>query len=52
MTKMNAKERLQKAMESGDRKELDKCVSDAYEDTDMAIAILDILLPVPTEEEE
>lgn len=52
MSLEEAKKELERLMESGDRKELEKFIERSYEDTDEAIAILDVLIPDATEREE
>ena len=49
MSLEEAKKELEKVMESGDRKELDKFIKRSYKESELAIAILDVLIPDATE---
>jgi len=49
MSLEEAKKELERIMESGNKAELRKFVKRSYEDTDKAIAILDVLIPDATE---
>lgn len=49
LTLEQAKEELEKVMESGDRKELEELIKRSYEETELAIAIMDVLFPDATE---
>lgn len=51
MSLEEAKAELEMIMQSGDRKKLEAFFKQSYEDTDKAIAILDVLFPDATEEE-
>jgi len=51
VTPEEAKAEFEMIMQNGDRKKLDKFIKQSYEDADKAIAILDVLFPVATEEE-
>jgi len=45
MTTEQAKAELERIMESGDRAELEKFIERSYEDNELLIAIMDVLIP-------